>query len=156
LLGPPRDKPPFVTHSFHAVAYVAYNVPRKRRRVRQSATWGRLERIEMLPRVFFTAPTGPIIGGLTSPVRIHEVKPEYTEQAKEARLEGTVELEMEVDTIGRPRNIKVVRGLGTGLDEEALKAVQQWWFIPGWKDNQAVAASVCVKANFKLPNAADA
>jgi TonB family protein len=105
------------------------------------------------------ADSGPpfqVAGGLTSPVRIHEVKPEYTEEAKEARLEGTVELEMEVDTIGRPRNIKVVKGLGKGLDEEAVKAVQQWRFIPGWKDNQAVAASVCVKANFKLPNAADA
>jgi len=44
----------------------------------------------------------------------------------------------------------VVRGLGLGLDEEALKAISQWKFQPAAKDGQPVAVQATIEVNFRL------
>jgi TonB family protein len=54
-----------------------------------------------------------------------------------------------VDVDGHVRNIKVIRGLGYGLDENAVKAVRTWEFIPAMKDGIAVEATVPVECNFR-------
>lgn len=76
--------------------------------------------------------------------------PDYSEAARNARLVGTVVLSVELDTSGHPRNIKVVRGLGLGLDSEAVKAVRQWEFKPGEKEGTPVIVSATVEVNFRF------
>jgi len=46
--------------------------------------------------------------------------------------------------------MKVVRGLGLGLDEKALQAISQWKFRPGAKDGQPVAVMATIEVNFRL------
>ena len=59
------------------------------------------------------------------------MEPEYSEEARKAKYQGTVLLYIEVDTDGRATNIRVVRSLGLGLDEKAIEAVKKWKFKPG-------------------------
>jgi TonB family protein len=80
-------------------------------------------------------------GGVTSPVVLFKVEPEYSEEARKAKYQGTVVLYIEVDEKGLPRNLKVLRALGLGLDEKAIQAVQKWKFRPGYKDGKAVTVA---------------
>ena len=59
-------------------------------------------------------------------------------------------LSIVVDVDGLPKDIKVVRPLGSGLDEKAIEAVEQWRFKPGMKDGKAVATRAQVEVNFRL------
>jgi TonB family protein len=61
---------------------------------------------------------------------IHKVEPTITPEARAAGLQGTVSLYVEVGADGRPSQIEVMEGLGMGLDEQAVKAVQQWEYQP--------------------------
>lgn len=69
-------------------------------------------------------------GGISAPQAISSPDPDYTEEARKAKKQGTCVLWLIVDAAGRPRDIKVVRGLGLGLDAQALAAVQKWRFQP--------------------------
>jgi TonB family protein len=89
-------------------------------------------------------------GAVLPPQLIHKVEPQYAEKARRSGLEGTVVLYVVVDENGRPRDLKVVKGLGKGLDEAATKAVQQWQFKPGTKDGVPVAVSAQIEINFRL------
>ena len=51
---------------------------------------------------------------------------------------------------GRPRDIKITRSLGLGLDEKAIEAVKQWKFEPAMKDGKAVAVQISVEVSFRL------
>ncbi len=55
-----------------------------------------------------------------------------------------------VDDQGRPRDIRVVRGLGFGLDARAINAVKQWRFQPAMKDGRPVNVQISVEVGFKL------
>jgi TonB family protein len=78
-------------------------------------------------------------GGVSRPELIQKVEPSWTEEARHAGISGLVLVSLTVDSEGSPRNLAVARGLGYGLDEEALKAVRQWQFHPGLKDGVPVA-----------------
>jgi|SRR5579871_738802 len=88
--------------------------------------------------------------GVSAPVVISKVDPEYSEQARTARYEGTVLLSIEVDPTGTARNVKIVRSLGLGLDEKAIEAVKQWRFKPGQKDGIPVTVAATIEVNFRL------
>jgi TonB family protein len=88
--------------------------------------------------------------GVSPPVPIYKVDPEYSEEARKARFSGTVILSIVVDEHGLPTNFKVVRPLGMGLDEKAVEAVRKWRFVPGKKDGHAVAVLARVDVNFHL------
>jgi TonB family protein len=92
----------------------------------------------------------PGVGGVTAPVAIYKPDPEYSEEARKAKYQGTVVLGMIVDANGRPRNLKVERGLGMGLDEKALEAVRTWKFEPAQKDGKPVAVLISVEVAFRL------
>jgi protein TonB len=79
-----------------------------------------------------------------------KVDPEYSEDARKAKFSGTVVLQLIVDVDGKAKNIKVTRGVGLGLDEKAVEAVQKWKFIPGRKNGQAVPVYATVEVNFRL------
>jgi periplasmic protein TonB len=88
--------------------------------------------------------------GVTLPVVIHQVAPEFSEEARRAKHSGIVVLHTDVDATGHPRNIRVVQSLGMGLDEKAVGALVQWLFKPGTKDGKPVAVSAVVEVRFQL------
>jgi TonB family protein len=88
--------------------------------------------------------------GVSAPVVLYKIDPQYSEEARKAELEGTVLLTLVVDALGHARNIGVVRSLGLGLDERAVEAVNAWKFRPGSKDGQVVAVIATIEVNFHL------
>lgn len=89
-------------------------------------------------------------GGVSAPIVLYKIEPEYSEEARMAKFQGTVLLVVVVDERGNPRDLRVIRSAGLGLDEKALEAVQQWKFIPGKKDGRPVAVQATVEVNFRL------
>lgn len=88
--------------------------------------------------------------GITPPVLIYQRVPEYSPEARKAKYQGTVRLDVEVDASGQVANVKVVRSLGLGADEKAIEAVRQWRFKPGMKDGEPVTVQMEVVVNFRL------
>lgn len=89
-------------------------------------------------------------GGVLAPKPLATPDPQYTEQARQAKYEGTCVLAMIVGPDGKPRDIRIQRGLGMGLDQKAIEAVQQWRFQPATKDGRPVAVQISVEVSFKL------
>lgn len=88
--------------------------------------------------------------GAIAPRAIYDPEPEYSDEARKLKAQGAVLLSLIVDERGRPRNIRVARSLGMGLDEKAIEAVRKWKFVPGTKDGIPVAVQVNVEVNFRL------
>jgi len=89
-------------------------------------------------------------GGVSQPAVIYKVDPEYSEEARKAKYSGTVLLQLVVDVDGKAKNIKVVKGVGLGLDEKAVEAVTKWKFTPGKKNGSPVPVYATVEVNFRL------
>ena len=87
---------------------------------------------------------------ITPPMLVFKVEPEFSEEARKAKYQGTVLLAIEVDTRGHAQNLRVLRGLGLGLDERAMEAVSRWLFRPGVQDGKPVVTSATVEVNFRL------
>jgi TonB family protein len=92
----------------------------------------------------------PGVGGVSAPRAIYKPDPEYSEEARKAKYQGTVILGLIVDSSGRPKGLKVEHGLGMGLDEKALEAVRNWKFEPAEKDGKPVAVAISVEVQFRL------
>ena len=88
--------------------------------------------------------------GVTAPKVIYKVDPEYTQEARDARIAGTVTLSVEIDPDGFAQNIQVIRSLDAGLDQNAVNAVERWRFAPGKKDGTAVRVAARIEINFRL------
>lgn len=87
-----------------------------------------------------------------TPPRLTEVaSPYYTDEAKKNKVEGTVTLLIVVDKKGDVIDAKVVKGLGHGLDENAVIAVKEWKYKPAQKDGVPVAVKMEVTVEFFLP-----
>jgi protein TonB len=89
-------------------------------------------------------------GGVSAPKAIYSPDPEYSEEARKAKYQGTCVLWLVVGPDGRPRDIRVSRTLGLGLDEKAIEAVKTWRFEPAMKDNKPVAVQINVEVSFRL------
>ena len=89
-------------------------------------------------------------GGVSAPRALFSPDPEYSEEARKAKYQGVVVLWLIVGPDGRPRDMKVVRPLGMGLDQKAIEAVRQWKFEPAMKDGKPVAVQINVEVNFRL------
>ncbi len=89
-------------------------------------------------------------GGVSAPTVVFKIEPEYSEEARKAKFQGTVILYIVVDEKGNPRDLKVVRPLGLGLDEKALEAVQKWRFRPGFLNGKPVPVAATIEVNFRL------
>jgi TonB family protein len=88
--------------------------------------------------------------GVAPPTLLSSSQPEYSELARIALLQGTVRISVEIGTDGLAHNAQVVSGLGMGLDETAVEAVQHWVFKPGMKDGQPIPVAASVEVNFRL------
>jgi periplasmic protein TonB len=89
-------------------------------------------------------------GGVSGPVLLYKIEPEYSDEARKAKFQGTVVLYAEVNPSGRAVNVRIVRSLGLGLDEKAIDAVKKWKFRPGYKDGQPVTVAALIEINFRL------
>lgn len=89
-------------------------------------------------------------GGISAPTAISAPDPDYTEEARRAKKQGTCILWLIVDSAGHPRDIRVARGLGFGLDAKAVEAVKQWRFQPALKDGRPVDVQISVEVEFRL------
>src|SRR5438034_335838 len=89
-------------------------------------------------------------GGVSAPKAIYQPEPEYSEEARKAKYQGTCVLWLIVGPDGKPRDIKVSRNLGMGLDEKAIQAVKTWKFEPAMKDGKPVAVEISVEVEFRL------
>jgi TonB family protein len=88
--------------------------------------------------------------GVTAPSVLYKRDPDYTEEARSAKYQGTVLLGIDVGADGYAYNIRVIRSLGLGLDEKAIEAVSQWRFRPGMRDGQPVTVQATIEINFRL------
>jgi len=89
-------------------------------------------------------------GGVSAPVPILRPEPEYSEEARKAKWQGAVSLQIVVDEMGVPKEIRVTKSLGLGLDQKAIEAVRKWRFKPGMKDGMAVPVIAIIEVNFRL------
>jgi periplasmic protein TonB len=89
-------------------------------------------------------------GGVSAPRAVDTPDPEYSEEARKAKYQGTVVLWLIVDPSGHPKDIKISRSLGMGLDQKAIEAVKKWTFEPAMKDGKPVAVQINVEVNFHL------
>ena len=90
--------------------------------------------------------------GGSLPTVVKQVKPNYTEAAKAARIEGDVVMKVVVLADGSVGDVTVTKSLDSvnGLDGQAVDAMKQWQFKPGEKDGQPVAVQVAVEMRFTL------
>jgi TonB family protein len=90
--------------------------------------------------------------GATAPRLVHDVKPQYTAAAMNARIQGTVRLECVVRSDGHVGRVRIVRSLDSvfGLDREAIDAARQWEFVPGMYGGRPVDVLVTIELLFTL------
>ncbi|HLV88839.1 MAG TPA: energy transducer TonB [Candidatus Sulfotelmatobacter sp.] len=88
--------------------------------------------------------------GVTVPVAIYSPEPEFSDEARKVKHQGTVLLLLVVGKDGHPYNIHVGQSLGMGLDEKAIEAVSHWRFRPATYKGQAVATQIAVEVDFHL------
>lgn len=89
-------------------------------------------------------------GGVSAPALLYKMEPAYSEEARAAKLAGTVLLSVVIDVDGKAKDIDVSRGIGLGLDEQAVLAIRQWKFKPGMKEGVAVPVKASIEVNFRL------
>jgi protein TonB len=93
------------------------------------------------------------LASTTSPVLVREYKPEYTKEARDAKVQGLVELKAVVLADGTVGDVTVTKSLDDnkyGLDDAAVKTMKRWLFKPGTKDGKAVPVEVSVEMSFTL------
>ncbi len=88
--------------------------------------------------------------GVTPPKAKYTPEPDFSEEARKAKFQGTVTLSAIIGPDGRPRNLRVVRSLGMGLDEKALEKVRTWLFEPGKRNGQPVSVAMTLEVDFRL------
>lgn len=90
------------------------------------------------------------LGITQEPKLLHAEEPEYSDEARKARYQGSVLLAIDVDENGRVTNVRVLRSLGLGLDERAIAAVLKWKFRPAMAGGRPVTAPAQVQVTFHL------
>ena len=84
------------------------------------------------------------------PQVISKPEPKYPEKALQTKLGGFVSVVIEVDETGHPQNLRIVRPLGLGFDENAIAAIRTWTFKPATKDGVPVSCDAMVSVEFRL------
>jgi len=102
-------------------------------------------------------PPGPALGEvmqvggeIQAPVKLFAPRPGYTEEARQARIQGVVLLQVIVDTEGNVSRPQIIKGLPMGLDQLALETVKQWKFKPAEREGKPVPVYYNLTINFSL------
>jgi TonB family protein len=91
------------------------------------------------------------IGKLVTPPRIEsKVEPQYSDDARIAKYQGTVITRVEIGSDGFVHYISIQHGLGLGLDEKAAQAIVRWKFKPAEQNGQPLAVEATIEVNFRL------
>jgi len=88
--------------------------------------------------------------GVVAPVLVYQPEAEFSDEARRQKYQGICMLSVLVDAHGNPQNVHVIRALGMGLDEEALKAVRRYRFKPGTRDGKPAPVMISVEVDFHL------
>jgi TonB family protein len=88
--------------------------------------------------------------GITHPIALYTPEPEFSEEARQAKYQGLVTLNIVVDKAGSVAGIRLVKAVGYGLDENAMEGVKKWRFRPAMHDGQPVAVGLNIEVSFKL------
>lgn len=96
------------------------------------------------------APFVPASRVSKQPAVRREAKAAYTAVARREGVEGVVILRVKIDENGKVVDVKVVKGIGYGLDEAAAEAMWKYLFAPASVDGQAVGTEISFKMNFLL------
>ncbi len=89
-------------------------------------------------------------GGVSAPVVLFAPEPEFSEEARKAKVAGNVLVYLQVDATGHPTHVRVLKGIGLGLDEKAVEAVRQYKFKPAMENGHPVAVEMNVEVNFQI------
>ena len=90
-------------------------------------------------------------GGMTPPQLIEYRTPVYTDEARRRRIEGVVTVEAEFDINGNFKALRIAKGLGFGLDEQALEVLKTYRFGPAYRSGGRVGVIANIDVAFKLP-----
>ncbi len=89
-------------------------------------------------------------GGIAAPILLFRVEPEFSEDARRAKVAGNVLVNLWVTPDGRPTHVHVLRGVGMGLDQKAIEAVQQYRFSPALENGKPVLVELNVEVDFQI------
>ena len=89
-----------------------------------------------------------VVNKTGNPILLKMVQAQYSAEARKANINGTVLVSLQVEKNGKPSHIRIVRGLGYGLDEKAVEAAAQYRFQPPTKDGQPVVTQINLEMNF--------
>jgi protein TonB len=89
-------------------------------------------------------------GSVSMPEVIYSVEPEFSEEARKAKVSGDVAVYLWVDEHGNPTHVRVMRGMGMGLDEKAVEAVKQYRFKPAMENGRPVKVEMYMIVNFQI------
>jgi TonB family protein len=89
-------------------------------------------------------------GGVTPPKLVHKTEPSYTDEDRDARVQGSVRLYVQVNPEGKATNFRVLHSLSKGLDQQAIEAVKEWQFNPGMKNGVPVTVEAQIEVTFRL------
>jgi alkaline phosphatase D len=100
----------------------------------------------------FSSDTPPLQvgGGVTPPVLLHQVEAEYSKEARKAKLSGVVLVGLILEKDGTPSHVHVVKGIGHGLDENAVEAIKQYKFKPSTLNGEPVRVEMNVQVDFRI------
>jgi TonB family protein len=91
------------------------------------------------------------IGGSVKPPRLlHSVDPVFSEKARQAKQGGVVQVYLWVTKEGLPSHVRVVKGVGMGLDEKAVEAIRQYRFAPATLNGEPVVCDLYIEVNFQI------
>jgi protein TonB len=89
-------------------------------------------------------------GSVKPPTLTYSPDPEFSEEARKAKFSGNVQVYLIVDEQGQPTHVRVVRGVGMGLDEKAVEAVRQYKFKPAMQNGKPVKVDLYIDVNFQI------
>jgi periplasmic protein TonB len=89
-------------------------------------------------------------GGVSEPIPIFEPEAEFSDEARRAKYQGEVMVQIIVDALGHPQNAHVIRPIGMGLDEKAVEAAMKYKFKPAMKNGKPVPVYLTIAVNFRL------
>jgi TonB family protein len=101
-------------------------------------------------RPAYTSPLEKVGPGVTPPRAIFHPEAEFSDYARQKKLQGDCVLGLRVDAHGMPQDIHITRSLEASLDQKAIEAVQRYRFTPAMKDGIPVPVAIAVEVRFRL------